>query len=38
MDPTDKQLYGALRPAVMIDGKDEYCAQYIKAFREGQFE
>lgn len=38
MDPTDKQLYGALRAAVMIAGKDEYCAQYIKAFREGHLE
>jgi 5-methyltetrahydrofolate--homocysteine methyltransferase len=28
MDPTDKQLYGTLRAAVMIAGKDEYCAQY----------
>jgi cobalamin-dependent methionine synthase I len=38
MDPTDRQLYGALKAALMIVGKDEYCATYIRCFREGQFE
>ena len=38
MDPTDKQLYGALRAALMIAGKDEFCMQYIGAFREGRLE
>jgi 5-methyltetrahydrofolate--homocysteine methyltransferase len=38
MDPTDKQLYGALKAALMIAGKDEFCMQYIAAFREGRLE
>ncbi|MGA2463438.1 MAG: methyltetrahydrofolate cobalamin methyltransferase [Thermodesulfobacteriota bacterium] len=37
LDPTDKQLYGALKSALMIVGQDEYCMQYIKGFREGRF-
>jgi 5-methyltetrahydrofolate--homocysteine methyltransferase len=37
-DPTDKQLLGALRAALLIAGKDEYCMDYITAFREGRFE
>ena len=37
-DPTDKQLLGALRAALLIAGKDEYCMDYITAFREGKFE
>jgi cobalamin-dependent methionine synthase I len=37
-DPTDKQLLGALRAALLITGKDEYCMDYITAFREGRFE
>jgi len=38
LDPTDKQLCGALRTALMIAGKDEYCMQYITSFREGKLE
>jgi 5-methyltetrahydrofolate--homocysteine methyltransferase len=38
LDPTDKQLYGALRAALTIAGRDEYCMEYITAFREGRFE
>ena len=38
LDPTDKQLYGALRAAMTIAGKDEYCMQYITSFREERFE
>ncbi len=38
LDPTDKQLYGALKAALMIVGKDEFCMQYITGFREGRFE
>lgn len=37
LDPTDKQLYGSLRAALMIVGKDEYCMKYISAFREDRF-
>jgi 5-methyltetrahydrofolate--homocysteine methyltransferase len=38
LDPTDKQLFGALKAALMIAGKDEFCMQYIAGFREGRFE
>jgi 5-methyltetrahydrofolate--homocysteine methyltransferase len=36
LDPTDKQLFGALKAALMIAGKDEFCMGYITAFREGR--
>ena len=38
LDPTDKELYGALKAALMICGRDEFCMEYIKGFREGRFE
>jgi 5-methyltetrahydrofolate--homocysteine methyltransferase len=38
LDPTDKQLYGALKAAHMIAGKDEFCMEYISGFREGRIE
>ncbi|MBM4340748.1 MAG: methyltetrahydrofolate cobalamin methyltransferase [Deltaproteobacteria bacterium] len=38
MDPTDKQLFGALKAALTISGKDEFCMQYISGFREGKIE
>jgi 5-methyltetrahydrofolate--homocysteine methyltransferase len=38
LDPTDKQLFGALKAALMITGKDEFCMEYITAFREGRLE
>lgn len=38
LDPTDKELYGALRASLVITGRDEYCMGYITAFREGRFE
>jgi len=38
LDPTDKQLFGALKSALMITGKDEFCIEYIARFREGRFE
>ena len=38
LDPTDKQLFGALKAALMITGKDEFCMGYITAFREGRLE
>jgi hypothetical protein len=34
IDPTDKQLY-ALKAGLMLAGKDEFCMEYITAFREG---
>ncbi len=37
-DPTDSQLFGALKAALMIAGKDEYCMGFMAAFREKRFE
>lgn len=37
IDPTDTLLYGALKAALMINGADEYCMDYISAYREGRF-
>lgn len=36
MDPTDNELFGALKAALLITGKDEYCMDYISAFRKGR--
>jgi 5-methyltetrahydrofolate--homocysteine methyltransferase len=36
LDPTDKELFGALKAALMVVGKDEFCMEYITAFREGR--
>jgi 5-methyltetrahydrofolate--homocysteine methyltransferase len=38
MDPTDKQLYGTFKAAVTVAGRDEYCMEYITAFRQGRLE
>ncbi len=38
MDPTDKLLYGALKAAVMIAGRDDFCMEFIQAFRAGRME
>ena len=38
LDPTDNPLYGALRSAMMVAGKDDFCMNYIGAFREGRLE
>lgn len=38
LDPTDKQLYGALKAAQVVMGKDDFCMEYITAFREGRLE
>lgn len=38
LDPTDKQLSGALKGALMIAGKDEFCMEYIAAIRKGRLE
>jgi len=37
-DPADKELYGVLKAAVMVMGKDEFCMEYIRPFREGRLE
>lgn len=36
MDPTDKQLYASLRAAVAIAGNDEFCMEFVHAFRAGR--
>lgn len=38
LDPTDNHLYGALKAALAISAKDEFCMGYITAFREGRLE
>jgi cobalamin-dependent methionine synthase I len=38
IDPTDKQLYGTLKAALMVVGKDKFCMHYLTAFREGRLE
>ncbi len=38
MDPTDRLLYSAMRAAVMVSGRDEFCMEYIQAFRAGRLE
>ena len=38
MDPTDKQLYGSLKAAEAVAGRDEFCMEYIQAFRAGRLE
>ncbi|MEI6863019.1 MAG: dihydropteroate synthase [Candidatus Omnitrophota bacterium] len=35
LDPTDKLMSSNIRAALAIVGKDDYCADYIKAFRDG---
>lgn len=35
LNPTDAQLMGALRAALMIMGKDLFCKQYITSYRKG---
>jgi len=36
LDPTDNSLFGALKAALAVAAKDEYCMDYIAAFREGR--
>ena len=38
MDPTDKNLYSALQAALVVNGRDDYCMNFITAFREGKIE
>jgi len=35
MDPTDRQLYGALKAALAVSGRDDFCMGLIRAYREG---
>ena len=36
LDPLDKQITSALRASEALLGKDEYCGEYISAFRAGK--
>jgi 5-methyltetrahydrofolate--homocysteine methyltransferase len=36
LDPTEKQVISSIRAAQALISEDEYCAEYIKAFREGR--
>jgi len=36
LDPTDKQLFGALKASIMLSGGDDFCMEYIKAYRDGR--
>jgi 5-methyltetrahydrofolate--homocysteine methyltransferase len=38
LDPTDNHLYGALKAAQAITGKDDFCMDFITAHREGRLE
>lgn len=35
MDPTDRAIMAALKTAVMLTGRDEYCADFIEAYENG---
>lgn len=36
MDPTDDALYAALKTILAVMGQDDFCLEYISAFREGR--
>ena len=36
VDPTDQRLMNIIRTSLTLLGKDSYCSEYIKAFREGR--
>lgn len=36
-DPTNPELMGAIFAAQALLGQDEYCMEYIGAWREGRF-
>ncbi len=38
VDPLDKRLMSTLKTTALLLGKDEYCLNYISAFREGRLE
>lgn len=38
LDPTDKRLFGTLKASLTILAKDEFCLEYIEAFRAGRLE
>ena len=38
IDPTDKLLFAMLKAVTVVVGRDDYCMDYICAFREGRLE
>jgi cobalamin-dependent methionine synthase I len=38
IDPTDKLLYAMLKAATLVVGKDDYCMDFIGAYRGGRIE
>jgi cobalamin-dependent methionine synthase I len=36
LDPTDKELYSSMKATLMVLGRDEFCMEYIRAYREGR--
>ncbi|MDD3656543.1 MAG: methyltetrahydrofolate cobalamin methyltransferase [Atribacterota bacterium] len=36
IDPTDKRLIAMIKTSLTLLGKDNYCCEYIKAYREGR--
>ena len=36
LDPLDRNIISAIRASCALVGKDEYCGEYIRAFREGK--
>ncbi len=38
LDPTDTQLYAALKAALVLTGEDDFCMNYVSDFRAGRFE
>ena len=38
LDPTDPQLYGALKAALLVTGQDDFCMDYITAFRQDRLD
>ena len=38
LDPTDKALIAVIKSTEALIGKDEWCAQYLTAFREGRLD
>jgi 5-methyltetrahydrofolate--homocysteine methyltransferase len=38
LDPCDRQLMANIAAAEALLGRDEFCAQYLRAFRAGKLE
>jgi 5-methyltetrahydrofolate--homocysteine methyltransferase len=38
LDPADKHLWAALKAALLVAGRDEFCADYLHAFRAGRLD